>query len=286
MPQLRNMPFVRVVADGPAPARGGPSTSEAAAESDVNRAGYAGFKLIVDSMLAALLIVLAAPLIAALGLLVKLTSSGPVFYSQMRLGRLGRPFRIYKLRTMAHQCEMVTGPVWAAADDPRVTKIGRWLRDTHLDELPQLWNVIRGDMSLIGPRPERPEIAARIEQTLPEFRQRLQVRPGITGLAQMRMPADTNLHALRRKLSYDLYYVRNLGPALDAGICLATILHFLGAAAKTASRQLIEQHVPPATDESLLAMTGPCMSVTGQELGDAPRFVSIGLAEKTPRRAA
>ena len=230
---------------------------------------YTTIKLVVEWTTALFLIVVTSPLLVALAMLVKFTSRGPAFYSQLRLGRSGRQFRIFKLRTMAHQCEAATGPVWSIADDPRVTKVGRWLRDTHLDELPQLWNVLRGEMSLIGPRPERPEIATRIEQSLPDFRNRLLVRPGITGLAQMRMPADTCLHSVRRKLAHDLHYVRNLGPGIDARIWLSTFLHFLGAAAQATSRQIIQFYSPPAVDESLSIVTNPSMVINGQELLNA-----------------
>jgi lipopolysaccharide/colanic/teichoic acid biosynthesis glycosyltransferase len=208
------------------------------------RGAYLPFKLCLGWMAALLLLVILAPLMMVLTILVKLTSDGPAFYSQFRLGRGGRPFRIYKLRTMDHQCEANTGPVWSGADDPRVTKIGRWLRDTHLDEIPQLLNVLRGEMSLIGPRPERPEIAGRIELTLPDFKNRLVVRPGITGLAQIRMPADTDLDAVHRKLTHDLYYIRHVSLALDARVLFATAFHFLGAAAVSISRCLIRPHSP------------------------------------------
>jgi lipopolysaccharide/colanic/teichoic acid biosynthesis glycosyltransferase len=114
--------------------------------------------------------------------------------------------------------------VWSVANDPRVTRAGRWLRDTHIDELPQLWNVLRGEMSLIGPRPERPEIAARIERSLPEFRDRLSVRPGLSGLAQVLLPPDADLQTVQNKLAHDLEYLRSVGPGLDLRIALATVL--------------------------------------------------------------
>lgn len=232
----------------------------------IGQIAYTIIKSVVEWSAALFLIVVLSPLLFALAMLVKFTSRGPAFYSQFRLGRSGRQFRIFKLRTMTHDCEARTGPVWSIADDPRVTKVGRWLRDTHLDELPQLWNVIRGEMSLIGPRPERPEIAARIEQSLPEFKHRLLVRPGITGLAQMRMPADTSLHSVRQKLAHDLHYVRNFGFWIDARIWLSTAFHFLGAAAQSLSRQIIQPYAPPAIDESLSIVTNPRMVINGQEI--------------------
>jgi lipopolysaccharide/colanic/teichoic acid biosynthesis glycosyltransferase len=200
---------------------------------------YAAIKAIFERFAAALLILLASPLMAVLALLIKRGSRGPVFYSQIRLGRHGRHFRIWKLRTMRHDCEKVTGPVWATANDARVTGIGRILRDTHLDEVPQLWNILRGEMSLIGPRPERPEIAARIEPAVPGFHRRLQVKPGVTGLAQLHLPPDTEVAQVARKLSYDLYYVRNQSLRLDVGILLSTAFHFLAAGSACISRFLL-----------------------------------------------
>src|SRR5207248_4660391 len=141
-------------------------------------------------------------------LLVKLTSPGPMLYTQTRLGRRGRPFTIYKIRTMLHDCESLTGPQWSTPGDTRITRVGRWLRRTHIDELPQLWNVLRGDMSLVGPRPERPEFIPELENAIPFYRDRLLVRPGITGLAQVQLPPDTDMDSVRRQLAHDIYYGR------------------------------------------------------------------------------
>jgi lipopolysaccharide/colanic/teichoic acid biosynthesis glycosyltransferase len=129
--------------------------------------------------------------------------------------------------------------VWATVNDRRVTRLGKILRDTHLDELPQLCNVLRGEMTLIGPRPERPEIALRIEEILPQFNQRLQVKPGMTGLAQLRLPADTDIAQVRHKLAHDLYYLRHLGPVLDVRILASTVLHVLATGFGTLSRLLL-----------------------------------------------
>jgi lipopolysaccharide/colanic/teichoic acid biosynthesis glycosyltransferase len=207
---------------------------------------YLRVKVRVEWCAAVVMLVLATPLLLVLAVLVAVTSRGPVGYAQLRVGRGGRPFRMYKLRTMVHGCEASTGPVWAVPDDPRSTPVGRWLRDTHLDELPQLWNVVRGHMSLIGPRPERPEIAAEIERAIPEFRQRLRVRPGITGLAQMRLPADSDLDTVRRKLDHDLYYIEHLGPSLDARIALSTPLRLAGDIAMAMSRRIARPIAVPA----------------------------------------
>jgi lipopolysaccharide/colanic/teichoic acid biosynthesis glycosyltransferase len=190
--------------------------------------GYAPIKTILEYTVCAVLAVLAAPVILLAAAAVKLTSRGPAFYSQSRVGRNGRVYTIYKIRTMIHECESLTGPRWSMPGDPRITPIGQFLRKTHVDELPQLWNVLRGDMGLIGPRPERPEFVPRLERVLPQYRQRLAIRPGITGLAQVHFAADTDLESVRRKLSYDLYYIRYLHPVMDARILLATVFYAIG----------------------------------------------------------
>lgn len=192
------------------------------------RRWYAPCKLVVEFTLALLLLVLVVPVILLTAVLVKLTSRGPVFYSQTRLGRLGRPFLLYKIRTMVHDCERHSGPRWATPHDPRITPVGRFLRKHHLDELPQLWNVLKGDMSLVGPRPERPEFVPALEKAIPCYGDRLLVRPGVTGLAQVQLPADTDLASVRRKLAYDLYYIRHLNPWLDLRLVLCTGVRMLG----------------------------------------------------------
>ena len=200
---------------------------------------YPALKFGVEWWGALVLFVLSLPLLVGLAVAVKWTSRGPAIYAQTRLGRGGVRYRIYKLRTMVHDAEASTGPVWASlSGDVRVTALGRVLRSTHLDELPQLWNVLRGEMALIGPRPERPEIAGRIERKVAGYGGRLAVRPGVTGLAQMLLPADDpsdpTLSGVRRKLAYDLYYVRNLSPLLDVRVAAATPCYFAAAAARAA----------------------------------------------------
>jgi lipopolysaccharide/colanic/teichoic acid biosynthesis glycosyltransferase len=185
-------------------------------------ADTAVWKRASDVVFALLLLVLSAPLLALVALLIKLTSRGPVIYRQTRLGLHGRPYTMYKLRTMRHDCERLTGPQWSRPGDRRVTAVGRFLRKTHLDELPQLWNVLKGDMSIVGPRPERPEFVAWLEESVPHFRERLRVRPGIAGLAQSHLPPDTDVASVRRKLAYDLYYARHASIWLDLRILLCT----------------------------------------------------------------
>jgi lipopolysaccharide/colanic/teichoic acid biosynthesis glycosyltransferase len=160
--------------------------------------------------------------------LMRLTSRGPAFYTQKRLGIHGRPYTIYKIRSMHHECERATGPCWAPKNDSRVTFIGRILRATHADELPQLINVLKGEMSLIGPRPERPEIVRTLEPQLPRYRERLRIRPGVTGFAQVQLPPDVDVEGVRRKLTYDLYYINAVNPWLDLCILLSTVLKVVG----------------------------------------------------------
>jgi lipopolysaccharide/colanic/teichoic acid biosynthesis glycosyltransferase len=180
----------------------------------------------VQLLIASLILVVTAPIMVLACLLVRLTSRGPVLYSQARLGLGGRCFTIYKIRTMYHESEP-DGPVWSVRGDRRVTPVGWFLRWTHIDELPQLINILRGDMDLMGPRPERPEIVAMLERALPEYHRRLQVRPGLTGLAQVLRGPDTDLNSVCQKLDLDLYYLDHKGPWIDLRIILATVPHLL-----------------------------------------------------------
>jgi lipopolysaccharide/colanic/teichoic acid biosynthesis glycosyltransferase len=191
-------------------------------------AWYLRGRALVEYTAAVFLVVLAAPVLFLAALAVRLTSRGPAFYTQTRIGRNGKLFTIYKIRTMVHDCESLTGPRWAMPEDPRITRVGYFLRRTHLDELPQLFNVLRGDMSLIGPRPERPEFVPKLERAVSHYRDRLAIRPGITGLAQVHLPPDTDIDSVRRKLAYDLYYIQNMNVSLDLRILAATVFYSLG----------------------------------------------------------
>jgi lipopolysaccharide/colanic/teichoic acid biosynthesis glycosyltransferase len=193
-----------------------------------SRTLYEAVKAAGDFVAALVLLVLTAPLMLAILVLVRLTSSGPALYSQVRLGKGGRPFRIWKVRTMTHDCERHSGVRWSTRGDPRVTPLGRILRATHLDELPQLWNILRGDMSLIGPRPERPEFATQLEKVIPHYRDRLLVRPGVTGLAQVQLPPDSDVDGVRRKVACDLAYIHHLSFWLDLRITALTVFHVFG----------------------------------------------------------
>jgi lipopolysaccharide/colanic/teichoic acid biosynthesis glycosyltransferase len=186
---------------------------------------YDRFKSVFDFALAAVMLAASVPVVAAAALLIRATSRGPAIYTQTRLGLGGRWYRIYKLRTMYHDCEAKSGVRWAKKGDTRVTPVGRFLRATHIDELPQLWNVLKGDMSLIGPRPERPEIAERLAEHVPDYYARNAVKPGITGLAQILLPPDTDLGSVRRKLTADREYIRRRTWSLDLLILVGTVLH-------------------------------------------------------------
>jgi lipopolysaccharide/colanic/teichoic acid biosynthesis glycosyltransferase len=189
---------------------------------------YGWIKPKLDFTLALLMLTVSAPVVVLAVILVRLGSRGPLIYKQKRVGVDGKVFTIYKIRTMYADSEHATGPRWCVPGDCRITPVGRFLRASHLDELPQLINVLRGDMSLIGPRPERPEFVDQLERVLPNYRTRLQVRPGLTGLAQVLQPPDTDIFSVRRKLIYDLYYVANMSPWLDSRLILGTVFKCLG----------------------------------------------------------
>ena len=177
---------------------------------------------------AALLLIPGAMMLPFLMLLVRLTSKGPAIYRQKRVGKHGTTFMMYKLRTMRHDAEAVTGPVWTSDDDSRITPVGKLLRRLHLDELPQLLNVLRGEMDLVGPRPERPTFAAVLAEQIPGYRQRLAVRPGITGLAQVNQGPDESLDSVRRKLAFDLEYIETASLGLDLRVLFCTSLKLVG----------------------------------------------------------
>ena len=174
-----------------------------------------------DVACASIVLVLAAPLMLLIAALVRLTP-GPIIYRQTRVGEGGRPFTIYKFRTMRRDAEEPGVAAFAALDDPRVTGVGRVLRKTHLDELPQLWDVLKGDMSVVGPRPERPEFIPMLEKAVPFFTRRLLVKPGITGWAQLRRDYASDTEGATEKLSYDLWYLRHRTLAVDLAICAKT----------------------------------------------------------------
>jgi lipopolysaccharide/colanic/teichoic acid biosynthesis glycosyltransferase len=154
---------------------------------------------------------------------VKLSSPGPVLYRQARVGQEGRIFHVYKLRSMRADAEASTGAVWARRNDDRVTSIGRWMRRTRLDEIPQLWNVLLGNMSFVGPRPERPEFVRFLTERIPFYGQRHVVKPGLTGWAQVRYTYGASVEDTVEKLQYDLYYIKNLSIPFDLFIIFETV---------------------------------------------------------------
>ena len=215
----------------------GTTFAERALEEDPGRAGAAGRSGLLRRLRAAavavggpalvslsaslVLFVLAAPMLALVAILIKLDSHGPVFYSQERVGMDGRSFKMLKFRTMRTDAE-VGGVKWAQKNDPRVTRVGKWLRRFRIDELPQILNVLKGEMGVVGPRPERPEFVAKLRRQIPYYDLRTLVPPGITGWAQIRYPYAASLEEAREKLQYDLYYVKHLSVRLDLAILFHT----------------------------------------------------------------
>jgi sugar transferase (PEP-CTERM system associated) len=179
-------------------------------------------KRLLDIVVATTGLLLSAPVLAVVAAAVKLTSPGPVVYTQRRVGHNGKPFTIRKFRSMQIDAEADTGAVWATINDPRLTPIGRLLRSTRLDELPQLWNVLLGDMSLVGPRPERPEFVSHLEREIKFYGRRHLVKPGLTGWAQISYPYGASVHDALQKLQYDLYYLKHMSIGFDLFIMLAT----------------------------------------------------------------
>ena len=184
-------------------------------------------KRVIDLILALALIVVLSPLMLITGIAIKLDSEGPILYRQMRSGLNGMTFRLYKFRTMVNNSEKL-GPQWTKENDPRITRVGRLLRATHLDELPQLWNALLGEMSFVGPRPERSEFRNELEAAIPYYNLRYLVKPGITGWAQVLYPYGDSVEDAREKLQYDLYYIKNYSVMLDLVILIRSLRTVLG----------------------------------------------------------
>jgi len=181
------------------------------------------YKRLFDIMAAVIGLLVALPILPLLALAIVLDSGGPVFFKQMRVGMREKPFELIKFRTMLKDAESGTGAVWAQRDDQRVTRIGKVLRKARLDELPQLWNVLKGDMSLIGPRPERPEFVKELKQIIPYYSERHYVKPGITGWAQIKYHYGASVEDAIEKLKFDLFYIKNVSPLLDLLIVFETV---------------------------------------------------------------
>ncbi|MDM7925130.1 MAG: undecaprenyl-phosphate glucose phosphotransferase [bacterium] len=185
-------------------------------------------KRLLDFGFSLLALTAALPVCLLVAIAIKIDSKGPVIYSQERVGRNGRHFRVYKFRSMVRDAEKHSGPVWAKKNDPRVTAVGRVLRKLRLDEIPQLWNVLKGDMSIVGPRPERPYFVEKLKKIYPLYSRRLLVRPGLTGWAQVKGRYDETIEDVKNKLEYDLYYLENMSLRMDLKIVLSTVAIVLG----------------------------------------------------------
>ena len=186
------------------------------------RRTYAFAKRVLDAIVAIIGIIALSPLLLITAVLVKLTSKGPILYSQVRVGKKGRLFKMYKFRTMKTDAEKETGPVWATENDNRLTPIGGFLRKAHIDEIPQFINILKGEMSLIGPRPERPVFVEKFKEQIEGYEKRLAVKPGITGLAQVWHRYDETVEDVKKKLKYDLLYVKKMCFWADFGIIMRT----------------------------------------------------------------
>ena len=180
-------------------------------------------KRLFDVLASSFLLAITMPIVILFAVLVKLESKGPAFYRQVRVGLFGQPYSVLKLRSMRSDAELEGNAVWASLDDPRITRVGKFIRKVRIDELPQTWNVLKGEMSFVGPRPERPEFVADLEQQLSYYAERHMVKPGITGWAQVNYPYGASTEDSRHKLEYDLYYAKNYTPFLDILILLQTI---------------------------------------------------------------
>jgi len=179
-----------------------------------------------DIILASILLIITSPFWPLIALLIKLGDGGPVFYRQERIGKDRKSFFLLKFRSMNIEAESKTGPVWAKEEDPRITRVGKWLRRMHFDELPQMINVLKGDISLVGPRPERPEFVEQLEKEIPHYHIRHLIKPGFTGWAQIRFRYGRSIIDSQEKFQYDLYYLKNRSFLLDLGILLKTLQLF------------------------------------------------------------
>ena len=180
-------------------------------------------KRAVDLILSSAMLIALSPLLLLVAVAIKLDSPGPVFFSQMRVGERHRIFRMHKFRSMAKDAEKLSGPVWAQKNDPRVSRVGRFLRRFRIDELPQLWNVLKGEMSFVGPRPERKEFVQELEGIVPYYRERFSVKPGITGWAQVNFGYCATIRESIEKLNYDFFYIKNMSNLMDLLVMLRTV---------------------------------------------------------------
>jgi exopolysaccharide biosynthesis polyprenyl glycosylphosphotransferase len=186
-------------------------------------------KRILDIVVSLLILIISFPIILIASLAIKLDSKGPIFFKQERCGMNNKSFRIIKFRSMQHDAEKITGPVWSQKGDPRITKVGNIIRKLRIDEIPQMYNVLRGEMSLVGPRPERPFFVEKLSEQIPYYKRRLKVRPGITGWAQVKHKYDESIEDVKIKLRYDLFYIENMSLRMDFKILFRTVFVVLFA---------------------------------------------------------
>ncbi len=236
--------------------------SGATKKKHIKPAPYFRWKYRIEWLIALGLLFPALPLLGILYLLVRLTSRGPGFYAQERIGENGKHFTLLKLRSMRSDAEAKSGPVWAKQKDDRVTLFGRFLRFSHFDELPQLFNVLKGEMTLVGPRPERPHFVEQLAKKFPRYNQRHQVRPGITGMAQIYLPPDENDESVRKKLAFDLEYIRTATLGLDLRIYVCTALRLVGLRYGIAPRlvgldRLVDRYRERIRSERMVAAAVP-----------------------------
>lgn len=182
-----------------------------------------GAKRVIDIVVSFLILLVASPIILAAAIAIKIDSRGPVIYKQERSGLNGKVFKVYKFRSMYQDAEKRTGPVWSQKDDPRITRSGKFIRRVRIDELPQIWNVFKGEMSLVGPRPERPFFVEQLAKEIPYYKRRLRVRPGITGWAQVKHKYDESIEDVKTKLQFDLFYIENMSLKTDIKILFRTV---------------------------------------------------------------
>jgi lipopolysaccharide/colanic/teichoic acid biosynthesis glycosyltransferase len=251
----------------------------------VDRARYFRRKYAMERMLAAGLLFVSGPLILALIVLVRLTSKGPGIYRQKRVGLHGETFYVYKLRSMYSDAEKGGKPVWCTKGDRRITPLGKFLRKTHLDELPQLWNVVKGDMSLTGPRPERPEICEELAHLIDGYYHRNVIKPGVTGLAQINLEPDETVGDVRKKQFLDIHYIQTANLWLDVRMLVATCLRVCfirGAVAmqmmSLCRRNLLQQNVLPEPGDERRLFASPQQ----QPASDDPIEQDIDAARNTP----
>jgi exopolysaccharide biosynthesis polyprenyl glycosylphosphotransferase len=180
-------------------------------------------KRLMDIIVSLLILLLSVPITILTSIAIKIDSKGPIFFKQERLGQNGKPFKVFKFRSMINDAEKLTGPVWSQKNDPRVTRMGRFVRRARIDEIPQMFNVLKGEMSLVGPRPERAFFVEKLSQEIPYYKRRLKVRPGVTGWAQIKHKYDETIEDVKIKLRYDLFYIENMSIRMDFKILLRTV---------------------------------------------------------------